>query len=410
MGDKTQDSRKLDKSTIRKILHDHKAMTVHEVTLLDYLNQISESELSEGFVIDDPMRRGKGYGLGSLVANRIISKRDNAKFTSLDDLVDIKGFGPDKFNDLIYSYTNLRLPLPSGLGKELDELLLAIAKLELIAKHEGIEGKYFLELLYSLTKSPTDEDPHAATNIHGLEVSRYSEWSERPEIFSDIEVLRRHRQVPIKKTDTHFHHLIACLVSMQAFEDIPEHSFISRIVISANYTTREDDIVTQHFKYMSLAHYHAMADALIITNRSRNETEGNAKQSFVWNLLKHYTERDYSVSKKFSEVIKFFDLPQGKEGIKPNFKAYNQWQETFATYAKHSDGSLHHIRSSARKDLHLIFDSTIHIFFDTLHGLSRTEDSEPKIITWNRLESRPKDDNFVRSLQAEVRDPLWMIA
>src|SRR5260370_38737318 len=33
----------------------------------------------------------------------------------------------------------------------------------------------------------------------------------------------------------------------------------------------------------------------------------------------------------------------------------------------------------------------------------------PTIITWNRLEGRPRTLNFNRALKAEVRDALWML-
>src|SRR5690349_23703849 len=33
----------------------------------------------------------------------------------------------------------------------------------------------------------------------------------------------------------------------------------------------------------------------------------------------------------------------------------------------------------------------------------------PTITVWNRLEGRPRADNFDRALRAEVRDPLWML-
>src|ERR1700756_2444472 len=34
----------------------------------------------------------------------------------------------------------------------------------------------------------------------------------------------------------------------------------------------------------------------------------------------------------------------------------------------------------------------------------------PAITTWNRLESRPRSQNFERALRAEVRDALWMLS
>lgn len=36
--------------------------------------------------------------------------------------------------------------------------------------------------------------------------------------------------------------------------------------------------------------------------------------------------------------------------------------------------------------------------------------ARPGITLWNRLEGRPRADNFDRALRAEVRDPLWMLA
>jgi hypothetical protein len=35
--------------------------------------------------------------------------------------------------------------------------------------------------------------------------------------------------------------------------------------------------------------------------------------------------------------------------------------------------------------------------------------SEPTITAWNRIEARPRDQDFARSLRAEVRDALWML-
>ena len=34
---------------------------------------------------------------------------------------------------------------------------------------------------------------------------------------------------------------------------------------------------------------------------------------------------------------------------------------------------------------------------------------EPSITAYNRLEPRPRSQNFERSLRAEIRDPLWML-
>src|SRR5262245_28731928 len=33
----------------------------------------------------------------------------------------------------------------------------------------------------------------------------------------------------------------------------------------------------------------------------------------------------------------------------------------------------------------------------------------PTVVMWNRLEGRPRREDFLRALRAEVRDPLWML-
>jgi hypothetical protein len=45
---------------------------------------------------------------------------------------------------------------------------------------------------------------------------------------------------------------------------------------------------------------------------------------------------------------------------------------------------------------------------DNLPSVIRAK-SKPGITLWNRLEGRPRADNFERALRAEVRDPLWML-
>lgn len=44
-----------------------------------------------------------------------------------------------------------------------------------------------------------------------------------------------------------------------------------------------------------------------------------------------------------------------------------------------------------------------------LSGKITTAMRVPTIVTWNRLEGRPRSNDFERSLRAEVRDPLWML-
>jgi hypothetical protein len=42
-------------------------------------------------------------------------------------------------------------------------------------------------------------------------------------------------------------------------------------------------------------------------------------------------------------------------------------------------------------------------------GLFLQAEFAPAVVNWNRLEGRPRQEDFARSLKAEIRDPLWMI-
>jgi hypothetical protein len=86
--------------------------------ILEFLNGaasasvIAGTEPQEGPVVDDPTSgfgdQVRDYDIGIEVAQRIIAKRNSlGSFASLTQLADIKGFGADKFNDVLYSFSQL---------------------------------------------------------------------------------------------------------------------------------------------------------------------------------------------------------------------------------------------------------------------------------------------------------------
>lgn len=85
--------------------------------ILQFLNSattwqsIAGAEPATGPVTDDPDKgyhhRGQGYDIGKDTARRLIEKRNSLGeegFTSLDQVKSVRGMGPDKINDLIYSF------------------------------------------------------------------------------------------------------------------------------------------------------------------------------------------------------------------------------------------------------------------------------------------------------------------
>ena len=92
--------------------------TATQNLILSFLNGASNAaaiagiEPQEGPVYADPTRgygdQVRDYDIGERVAQRIIDKRDClGGFTSLTQLAGISHFGTDKFNDLLYSFTQI---------------------------------------------------------------------------------------------------------------------------------------------------------------------------------------------------------------------------------------------------------------------------------------------------------------
>jgi len=84
--------------------------------IIDFLNNapsaaaIAGYEPKEGPIVDDPLEgygdQVRDYDIGHDVAQRIISRRNSlGGFTDLTQLSGISYFGQDKFNDLLYSFT-----------------------------------------------------------------------------------------------------------------------------------------------------------------------------------------------------------------------------------------------------------------------------------------------------------------
>lgn len=78
---------------------------------LNFLNRAQTAkDITEGAVMDDPFEGPAelGYVIGEVVAQRILDQRDGLpekKFTSVTQLNGISGFGDDKFNDLVYTFS-----------------------------------------------------------------------------------------------------------------------------------------------------------------------------------------------------------------------------------------------------------------------------------------------------------------
>ena len=406
---------RLDREIMSQVMISQNALTIHQLTIPDFLNSISSVKDLMKIVKDDPGLRGTGYGIGEVVASRILEKRNSmGGFKTVEDLLGIDSFGLDKFNDFVYTYVTEYVPLTSSLGVEFDELILALSKMELYAKKNRWGLRKFIEQVYLVLQVDKNDYNYDINEV-------FQEDSDPSFILNNaqqIAILRKYHRLKIGNTETHFEHLITTFLASVRNLSLAKAAVHSRLGL-ASYLYFDDDIIetkvdVKHFNVMSLAHYHGFADALAM--------EYNNEMSFVWNILKYYTNEDSPIKKKFDEAANKIGLGYYHNGWN---RFYNDGEELRSNWISRIKTSSRRIESklgdqilsnSALRTASEVFtlDSVAQknadIFLDVMAALVQTQEDNSDLIVWNRLEPRTRTDDFSRPMYAEIRDPLWMIA
>lgn len=74
--------------------------------ILDFLNRAQKARDISHFVQDNPSD-GPGKGIGTLLAKRLLEHRNGlplGRYTTREEVMDVRGFGPDKWDDLVYTF------------------------------------------------------------------------------------------------------------------------------------------------------------------------------------------------------------------------------------------------------------------------------------------------------------------
>lgn len=430
---------------LRKDRAQQGALALHTVAILDFLNSVqSPHELNQAVVKDDPGRFGSrmGYGIGEKVARRIIAARNAAGgFSRLDQLANIKGFGEDKLHDLLYTFVKLRIPLPSGHGEQFDDFIAAVGALE--SAFSGTTTRF----LTALRKLFHKEETGAGTSLNWGEVFPHGgagipvEWSGRSYLRDAVSFIVNNPEILIDDKPVNTHTLLSGLdarahtrsisllndqlsfVSNQHYASylnplsLAQHSYLEDHdprLRNQNTVLHQGKLQEAFLSNMTFAQYYASADVFALPL--------DTGRALVWNLLNYYTERYSPIKDRFAPFIEALDLGALQEQkfaryadafpvIQRNvLQAYINVGQQNSRPAYELDAlDTSEADQPLFTNLHAIATTTTDLFLDILAFLLVAQKEQPAVLTWNRLEGRPKTEEFTQPLRAEIRDPLWML-
>ena len=433
------------------------ALPVHQVAMLDFLNRAKTAEDIAGVpgssaspIQDDPNRytgksaTGKGYDIGPKVAQRILDKRTElgGKFSSLDQLAGIPYFGEDKFNDLVYTFVLRRSPVPTGMGQAFDEYISAMAVLELSQLDQSNQ-----EVLSALRKlNLNTATPGESTSnmnwddvIQGAENVRIpSLWNTAAQAKRSANKLRELTSMKVKSDFLDPPVLLAGLdaknhpgavrsttLPVQITSNLQSATFLQGIGNATfQYISQEgpgqsqidaDKLLKAYLKAYPVGALMASADAYAI--------EFDGERTLSWNLLNYYTTRGGAIKSRFTKFSTAIGLGEWKEGIfagdnlafrenmvnqvvnvAMKLLAENGGAEQAGTMVSGGESNTTYKKYKAVATLLFGY------FMEGMNLRLSLELHQPSILSWNRLEARPRTKDLSRAMRAEVRDPLWFIS
>lgn len=444
---------------ISNILERAGALPVYQVAILDFLNRAKVAEdiagpqwSATGPVIDDPNRfagkkvGGKGYDIGITVAQRILDEREKrgGLFASLDELAGIPYFGEDKFHDLVYTFVWRRSPIPTGLGEEFDNYIKALGVLELSQLQAR---KSNTEVLSSVRKlnldTTTRSNPNSNLNwddvIPGAaDAQPPLSWGLQPTQNQAANTLRRLQSVKVGENPFDAPVLLAGLDARNHAATVRLGSLPARVDSNVQFATFLQGIANATYQYIArygssqvsinaeaviAAYQDAFPLGALIATADAHAIDYEPQHTLSWNMLRYYTTRNGPIKRRFVNLAQSIGLGELKEGLFTGDT--RSLREALTLQTLHTamkilsdNGGGGQVQTMlSRKDSDPTYSAYKNIagyltdkFIDEMNLRVSLELFQPAILSWNRLEGRPRTKNLNRALRAEVRDPLWFLA
>lgn len=448
----------LEIQDIRRILNTNSTLPVYQLSIIDFLNKvkrpedISGPEFGSGPIKDDPRKSGRGYDIGVKVARRILKRRKSlgGQFSNLDQLAGIPYFGPDKLHDLVYTFMTFRSPIPTGLGQQFDNYILALGRLEMSAMQTGMSTSQTLSAIRKIFFSKNIGQQADGKNVkmdwdkvipRSKSTNIPSVWAVRTELLRSMDTIKSYKTIQIGHEPINIQLLISTLDALTHPDKVSTGNNKIKLDSNVNVAGFTGKIASATYQYLSpksirasssfkvdqaelnqvydnnisLAEFAAIADA-------RN-MEYDPSLSLSWNLLNYYTAQKKPSENRYQALAEALNLGTFEDGILDND---NNQTRTILLDQIH-DTNFFLLKENGKTQLvnrmlrngeadgafmayRIASAFTLDLFLDRLLILISLELNQPSIISWNRLEARPRTEDFSRTLKAEVRDALWFIS
>ena len=444
---------------IRGLIRKNKTLAVYQLAILDFLNSAENAEdiagipSAPGPISDDPKRRGTGYDIGPTVARRILDRREElgGSFTSLEQLAGIPYLGEDKMHDIIYTFLTLKAPVPTGLGAEFDNFIMALGRLEVSALRDGYSPEKTLssvrKLFFNKEIPKIREDEQTKMDWDKIvpknkRLVQPAKWAVHKGLIDAAGFVEQNATIQIGSEQINIHTLIAALDARSHPDSVVTgsdklilgsnmdvagtllrlaaitYAYLSPFSISAGqqFRIQEKDLVELYENSITHAELAALGDAYTM--------KFNPDRSLSWNLLNYYTNEKELIKTRFQKLAESLELGKldddgrfSNDNLDTRAGILENLRSTSFMLLKENRRTrfINRMIAGGRNDGgFLAYDvvSTLIMdrFIDRLRMLNSYELHKSAIISWNRLEARPRKEDFSRTLRAEVRDALWFIS
>lgn len=421
-------------------------IAVHQILLLDWLNSWNAAvQGTQGLSALDRDPPAEEYGIEPELVESILEVRNSlGGFHQVRQLDKVSNMAEDDFDSLLGAFRKT-FAFPTTKGLEFDNMIAAIAALELNVYRPSSEQRGIVSMMRQLLLPdhlPGNQRimfPWDQLIPSSAKYSPPSGWAIQDNLMKAVSYIRSH---PVVKIDGVLVNLSQVLAGLDARLDPEAREFstgnlkVGEALPTATYLKTLGQSLFQYVeqenetfafgakgdrlplggvfaKVMRPEDAYGMADA--------HGMEYLQNRTLTWNLINYYVAPESPVKQRmagFTEKLNLGNLEGSRfEGDDSEFRrglAGMIHSSALAVGSFNGRGEKEKLPEWSRAESFTSFEEVAEQigenFVGLLLNLRQMEGRQPAIVSWNRLEGRPRKNDVSQPWRAEVRDALWFLS